>query len=93
VYNVAVGGRLSLNELAQALRELIVERHPARMVPLPTHGAFRDGDVRHSQADIAKAERLLGYAPTHDVRAGLRAALPWYEAQSAPVGELDSTVR
>jgi UDP-N-acetylglucosamine 4-epimerase len=82
VYNVAVGGRLSLNELAAMLREAIERRHPGLCVPAPTHGPFREGDVRHSQADIGKARRLLGYAPTHDVRAGLDAALAWYEAQA-----------
>jgi UDP-N-acetylglucosamine 4-epimerase len=39
--------------------------------------------VRHSQADIGKAVRLLGYAPTHDLRAGLAEALPWYLARFA----------
>jgi UDP-N-acetylglucosamine 4-epimerase len=81
VYNVAVGGRMSLNELAGDLREQIEARHRGLRVPVPAHGDFRAGDVRHSQADIAKARRLLGYAPTHDVRAGLREALPWYESQ------------
>jgi UDP-N-acetylglucosamine 4-epimerase len=34
--------------------------------------------VRHSQADIGKAERLLGYRPEYDLRRGLSEALPWY---------------
>ena len=38
------------------------------------------GDVRHSQADIGKARRLLGYAPTHRLADGIRAAMPWYLA-------------
>jgi len=89
VYNVAVGGRLSLDELAAMLRDAIEHRHPGLTVPPPTHGPFREGDVRHSQADIGKARRLLGYAPTHDVRAGLDAALPWYEAQARPAAPRD----
>jgi UDP-N-acetylglucosamine 4-epimerase len=98
VYNVAVGGRLSLNELAATLRELIGRRHPGLAVPRPTHGSFREGDVRHSQADIGKARRELGYAPTYDVRAGLDESLPWYEAQStlasdAAAGELREAAR
>jgi UDP-N-acetylglucosamine 4-epimerase len=52
-------------------------------VPPPIHEGFRVGDIRHSQADIAKARRLLGYDPVHDVRGGLREALPWYEARLA----------
>ncbi len=83
IFNVAVGGRTSLNDLVGVLRELLVERHPDLAMPLPQHEEFRPGDVRHSQADIAKARRLLGYDPIFDVRTGLREALPWYEARSA----------
>ena len=91
VYNVAVGGRMSLNDLFAALKESLIERHPGLHVPAPVHGAFRLGDVRHSQADISKARRLLGYHPTHDTLAGLREALPWYEAL-AP-GDISGRVR
>jgi UDP-N-acetylglucosamine 4-epimerase len=52
-------------------------------VPPPRYQDFRAGDVRHSQADIGKARRLLGYAPTHGVREGLAEAMPWYEARAA----------
>jgi UDP-N-acetylglucosamine 4-epimerase len=83
VYNVAAGGRMSLDELYRILRDLTHKRHPALRVPPPVYAAFRDGDVRHSQADIGKACRLLGYAPTHDVHAGLAESLPWYEARAA----------
>jgi UDP-N-acetylglucosamine 4-epimerase len=39
---------------------------------------FRPGDVRHSLADIGKAGRLLGYAPTHRLAQGIDEAMPWY---------------
>jgi UDP-N-acetylglucosamine 4-epimerase len=81
VYNIAVGGRMSLNELYRTLRDLVLERHPGVRIPPAVYEAFRAGDVRHSQADIGKAQRLLGYAPTHDVRDGLAEALPWYESR------------
>ena len=81
VYNIAVGGRMSLNELFATLRGLALERHPDLIVPAPVYEGFRQGDIRHSQADIGKARRLLGYDPTYDVRSGLREALPWYEAR------------
>jgi UDP-N-acetylglucosamine 4-epimerase len=45
------------------------------------HGPFRAGDVRHSEADIGKAVRMLGYAPTHDIAAGISQALHWYLAE------------
>jgi len=84
VYNVAVGGRMSLNALYDTLRMLLGQRHPDRTFAPPIHEDFRPGDVRHSQADISKAGRLLGYEPAFDVRAGLVEALPWYEARFAP---------
>ena len=69
-------------ELFGILRELAQERHPELRVPDPIHAEPRPGDVRHSQADIGKARRLLGYAPTHDARAGLRETLAWYDART-----------
>lgn len=96
IYNIAAGGRMSLNELYVILRALVVERNPALAVPSARYESFRAGDIRHSQADIAKARRLLGYEPTHDVREGLRAALGWYESHrpnaSAPVREFRHVV-
>ena len=79
VYNVAVGGRMSLNELYAILRDLTVARHPDARVAPPIYEKFRAGDVRHSQASIDKAKRLLGYEPTHDVRSGLAESLSWYD--------------
>ena len=93
IYNVAAGGRTSLNELHAVLRDLIGERYPALEVPPAKYEDFRAGDVRHSQADISKARRLLGYEPTYDLRAGLRAALPWYEARRQASSESIRRVR
>jgi UDP-N-acetylglucosamine 4-epimerase len=81
VYNIAAGGRMSLDALFATLRGLVLERHPDSVVPAPVYEGFRPGDIRHSQADIGKARRLLGYDPTYDVGSGLREALPWYEAR------------
>ena len=47
-------------------------------MPPAKYGEFRAGDVRHSQADVSKAGRLLGYQPTHTVLQGLDEAMPWY---------------
>ena len=79
VYNVAVGARMSLNELYRTLRELIGARHPELDIGSPVYDDFRAGDVRHSEADIDKARRLLSYRPEWDVRSGLADALSWYE--------------
>ena len=77
VYNVAVGARTSLNGLFDLLRQALAEHAVSYDVP-PVYGDFRAGDVRHSQADIAKAARQLGYAPEFTLQTGLEAAMPWY---------------
>lgn len=79
VFNVAVGERTTLNALFVLLRDGLAERQVHYALP-PVHAPLRAGDVRHSLADIAKAARLLGYAPGHDLAAGITEALPWYIA-------------
>ena len=93
VYNVAVGERMSLNELHRTLRTLIAVRHPQLDIPPPRYDDFRAGDVRHSQADIGKAMRLLGYRPEWSAPRGLEHALPWYEEQLGPANQVDETSR
>jgi len=77
VYNVAVGDRTTLNDLFALLRDNLVE-HGVALAATPSYREFRAGDVRHSQADTGKARRLLGYAPTHRLAAGIGEAMPWY---------------
>jgi len=45
----------------------------------PVYRDFRPGDVRHSLADVGKAQRLLGFAPARGVEEGLEIALEWYK--------------
>jgi UDP-N-acetylglucosamine 4-epimerase len=78
VYNVAVGERTTLNGLYAELRRLLAPKFPYLQDVAPIYRAFREGDVRHSQADVGKAARLLGYAPTHRFREGLAEAVSWY---------------
>jgi UDP-N-acetylglucosamine 4-epimerase len=80
VYNVAVGNRTTLKELHAALASALRRADPALRIAPPQFADFRPGDVRHSLADIGKARRLLGHAPTHDVHAGLAEAIDWYVA-------------
>lgn len=77
VYNVAVSGRSTLNQLFDFLAQALGNQGVA-YAKKPVYGEFRAGDVRHSQADVSKAGRLLGYAPTHTVLQGLEVAMPWY---------------
>jgi UDP-N-acetylglucosamine 4-epimerase len=78
VYNVAVGDRTSLNQLFEGIRSLLEPRFPHLKDFKPTYRDFRAGDVRHSLADISKAQNLLGYAPTHRIGEGLKEAMDWY---------------
>lgn len=78
VYNVAVGDRTTLNQLHDSIAQALQVEQPGLSVSRPQYADFRAGDVRHSLADVSKAARLLGYAPTHDVRSGLREAMSWY---------------
>lgn len=78
IYNVAVGERTSLNELFYALREEVCRFRPEAESVEPEYGPFRDGDIRHSVADISKARRMLGYEPEYNVAQGLSLAARWY---------------
>jgi UDP-N-acetylglucosamine/UDP-N-acetylgalactosamine 4-epimerase len=80
VYNIAVGDRTTLNDLYGHLREHLAPQFPHLVDGQPVYRDFRAGDVRHSQADIGKAQRLLGYAPTHRIGDGLSEAMAWYVA-------------
>ncbi len=78
VYNVALGDRTSLNELFGMIQERLLARRSGLKPVQPSYRAFRTGDVRHSLADIGKAQRLLGYAPSHRIAQGLDEAMDWY---------------
>ncbi len=85
VYNVAVGDSTTLNELHDLLGELLAARDPDFAPEPAVYRDFRPGDVRYSRADISKAQRLLGFRPTHRVREGLEQALDWYISRLRPV--------
>jgi len=82
VYNVAVGDRTSLNELYAQLKKRLMPIYPQLQDAKPVHRDFRSGDVRHSLADISKANTRLGYMPTHRISQGLASAMPWYVEKS-----------
>ena len=78
VYNVAVGDRTTLNQLYEFIRSGLKNDFPHLQSCKAEHRDFRAGDVKHSLADISKANRLLGYVPTHRIEDGLKEALYWY---------------
>jgi len=78
VYNIAVGEQTTLNRLFKMIQETLAEYQPNISQHSPVYGDFREGDVKHSLADISKAEKLLGYSPTHRIGEGLNEAMKWY---------------
>jgi UDP-N-acetylglucosamine 4-epimerase len=79
VYNIACGHQTSLLELYNHLRQ------EANSQLLPLHGPDRQGDVKHSLADISKANKLLGYTPVISVEDGLKKTFRWYKEESLKV--------
>ena len=77
VYNVAVGDRTPLNNLFKLIKDNL-EIHDIHTDLKPIYRDFREGDVRHSQADISKAKNFLGYEPSHNLAMGIAEAMPWY---------------
>lgn len=78
VFNTAVGERSTLNELVENLKSLLSKFDPEIANIAPKHGPERAGDIPHSLASVEKAQRLLGYAPSHNLQSGLEEAIAWY---------------
>ncbi|MGE0130925.1 MAG: SDR family oxidoreductase [Blastocatellales bacterium] len=70
--NLGIGKRVTLNQLLAELQKIIGANLPAR------YEEFRAGDVRHSLADISRAEELLGYHPLVGLAEGLEHTVAWY---------------
>ena len=78
VYNIAVGEQTTLNQLFEMIKDLLAKDRADLSGAAAVYRDFRDGDVRHSLADISKAKRLLGYIPTHRIGEGMKVAMGWY---------------
>jgi UDP-glucose 4-epimerase len=85
MFNVATGRRVTLNETFKVLQDLTGYKGQ------PKHGPDREGDVKHSLADISRVEAGLGYKPLVDFEEGLRRTVEWY--REAGVGLQASGVR
>ena len=73
-FNVAYGGREYLIDIYYMLCDALGKKIE------PNFGPDRAGDIKHSNADISKAKRLLGYDPEYDFARGLNEAIEWYKA-------------
>ena len=76
VYNIAKGEKTSLNDLVSMLQQITGKKIEA------VHGQDRNGDIKHSLADISKAKKLLGYNPSTLPVDGLRKTFDWYKQYS-----------
>ncbi|GLX78183.1 UDP-GlkcNAc C4 epimerase WbpP [Thalassotalea insulae] len=77
VYNVAVGDRTTLNDLFDSIKNALIT-NGITINKSAEYREFRQGDVRHSQANVDKAINNLGYTPSHKVQQGILEAMPWY---------------
>jgi nucleoside-diphosphate-sugar epimerase len=75
VFNVATGTRIDLNEMSRVLKKLT--GYPGEV----KYGPERAGDVKHSLADLTRAEKHLGYTPQVNFEDGLRRTIDWYRSQ------------
>jgi len=73
VFNIAYGGRVYLDDLYLKICKLL------KVDVQPVYGPERPGDIKHSNADIGKAKRVLGYHPEYSVERGLEKAIEWYK--------------
>ena len=83
IYNIAFGGRTTLNELWSYITEVTSSSVEA------IHGPPRKGDIPHSLADISKAKTLLGYESTISVKDGLQKTFDWFTSRKSarqPIG-------
>jgi len=77
VYNMALGDRTTLNSLFNSIKDALKD-NCVQYNKKPNYREFRAGDVRHSQADISKAKKLLGFLPSHKIEDGIKESMPWY---------------
>ncbi|HEY8670115.1 MAG TPA: SDR family oxidoreductase [Terriglobales bacterium] len=75
IFNVATGTRVDLNETFQVLRKIIGYKGDVK------YEAERAGDVKHSLADLSRAEKHLGYKPKVNFEEGLRRTVEWYRGR------------
>lgn len=79
VFNIAYGGREYLIEIYYSLAEAFGVKDSKGNRLEPKFGPDRAGDIKHSNADISKARRLLGYEPDWSFEKGIKAAIKWYK--------------
>ena len=77
VYNVALGGRATLNDLFESIRAGLNRSGHAYALE-PVYKAFREGDIRHSQADVSRIAEAIGFVPQVSLGEGMARTISWY---------------
>jgi len=73
VFNIAIGERITLNQLVEMINRILdKEIKPIYEKALP-------GDIKHSQADISCAKKILGYEPEYGFEEGLQKTVEWFQ--------------
>ena len=80
IYNVAYGGRATLNELVGYLKKYLALYDSDIADVAIQYGPNRPGDIPHSFASVDKARQRLGYDPQYSLDAGLKDTVAWYWA-------------
>lgn len=78
VYNIAINETTSLNDLYRMIRDEVVKIDPKAVNVEPVYKDFREGDIRHSLADVTLAKQYLQYTPEVTVRSGIQPTVEYY---------------
>jgi UDP-glucose 4-epimerase len=76
IYNIANGKNLSLNNYIKILMKFFNKKI------IPKYDKIRKGDIKHSLADISKAQREIEYSPKFDIEKGLKETIQWFQKQT-----------
>jgi UDP-N-acetylglucosamine 4-epimerase len=81
VFNVSYGSATTLTQLYWMILDRLVAARPQLARSAPQYTPAREGDIRHSQADLGRITDMLGYQPTHSVAQGLDELVSWFAAR------------
>jgi dTDP-L-rhamnose 4-epimerase len=76
--NIGSGSPIRISEVARELTRYLGEEQPTEIT-----GKYRAGDIRHCYADIAMAQRVLGYRPRYKFSEGIVELVDWLRSQTA----------
>ena len=78
VYNIACNDQTTLNQLFNHLKDILSSECGIHYKKMPVYKPFREGDIRHSRADIKKAKEDFKYWPKYKIQKGLEETIHWY---------------